>query len=116
MPFWLEGGPFVDYTALINSILNVERSARAISDEVVERQAHLNEELDEQCRQIRERYLAGAQLRLEQLEKDEQAKKERALAAQNARLAETSAKMERAYTRYGDNWVDTLFHQVVDAR
>ena len=29
-------------------------------------------------------------------------------------LTEAAEKMERAYARYGDNWVDTLFRQTVD--
>ena len=36
------------------------------------------------------------------------------MAAQKVRLDDANAKMERAYTRYGDNWVNTLFHQTVD--
>ena len=48
------------------------------------------------------------------LKQEELAKRERAIAAQDARLTEAAEKMERAYARYGDNWVDTLFRQTVD--
>ncbi len=58
--------------------------------------------------------MAGVKERLEKLEREERAKKERAIAAQDARLADTSDRIERAYVRYGDNWVDTLFRQTVD--
>ena len=55
-----------------------------------------------------------AQADLERLAQSEQEKKARSLAAQDLRLAEANRKMDRTYARYGSNWVDTLFHQVVD--
>ena len=58
--------------------------------------------------------MARAKERLDKLAKDVESKKERELKAQQARLAETRDRMERAYAHYGDNWVDTLFRQTVD--
>ena len=46
---------------------------------------------------------------LEELKSQEEEKKEQLIAAQKVRLDDANAKMERAYTRYGDNWVNTLF-------
>lgn len=106
----------MDHSSLINQILEVERSARALSDEALERQAHMDETLAAEKEKIMERYLTRAEERLQILERSEQEKKARSLAAQDARLAETGRKMERTYARYGDNWVDTMFHQVVDIR
>lgn len=106
----------MDHTALIDRILEVERTARALSDEALERQAHQEEHLAAEKAGIMEQYMARARERLDHLSLNEQAKKEKALAAQDARLTEASRKMERAYARYGDNWVDTLFHQVVDVQ
>lgn len=104
----------MEYSNLINRILEVENSARAIADEALERQAHLDEEMAEEKAKIMERYMARAQQQLEALAQSEQAKKEKALAAQENRLKEANRKMELAYLRCGDNWVDTIFHQVVD--
>lgn len=106
----------MDYTTLIDRILEAERSARDIADEVKERQANLETELEEERSRIREKYMQRAKDRLEKLGQEEQARKERMIAAQDARLAEANAKMERAYSRYGDNWVNTLFHQTVDVQ
>lgn len=103
----------MEYSNLINRILEVEHSARAIADEALERQASLDDEMAEEKARIVERYMNRAKQRLDQLVLDEQKKKEQALAAQDKRLAEASRKMERAYAHYGDNWVDTLFQQVV---
>ena len=106
----------MDHSTLIDRILEVERSARALSDEALERQANLDETLAAEKRAILEKYMARSKERLERLAQTEQEKKERTLAAQDARLAEANRKMEHSYSRYGDNWVDTLFHQVVDVQ
>lgn len=106
----------MDHTALIDRILEVERSARALSDEALERQAHLSETLETEKKAILEKYLSSSREKLEKLAQTEQEKKERTLATQNARLAEANRKMDLSYSRYGDNWVDTLFHQVVDVQ
>lgn len=104
----------MDHSTLIDQILNVERTARALSDEALERQAHLEETLAAEQARIMESYMARAAEHLKQLEQSQQESKARAIAAQDARLAEANRKMERTYARYGENWVDTLFHQVVD--
>lgn len=104
----------MDHSVLIEQILEVERSARALSDEALERQAHLEETLAAERARIMKAHLARAEEKLEALKQSQQESKARALAAQEARLAETNRKMERTCAHYGDNWADTLFHQVVD--
>ena len=106
----------MDHTTLIDKILEVERSARALSDEALERQANMGQTLAEEKNAILEKYMTRSKERLERLAQTEQEKKERTLAAQDARLAEANRKMEYTYARYGDNWVDTMFHQVVDVQ
>ena len=71
-------------------------------------------ELEQEKAAIRQKYLDRAKAWLEELKSQEEEKKEQLIAAQKVRLADANAKMERAYTRYGDNWVNTLFHQTVD--
>lgn len=104
----------MDHTTLIDRILEVERSARALSDEALERQANMDQVLAEESAAILKKYMDRAQADLERLAQSEQEKKARSLAAQDLRLAEANRKMDRTYARYGSNWVDTLFHQVVD--
>ncbi|HIT01854.1 MAG TPA: hypothetical protein IAC21_03420 [Candidatus Enterenecus merdae] len=101
-------------SALIDRILEAERAARLIADEAREELEGLDSRLEAEGRKIREGLMARAQERLDKLRLEERDKKERAIAAQQTRLAEASARMERAYVRYGDNWVDTLFRQTVD--
>ncbi len=104
----------MEYTTLIDRILEAERAADLITDEARRELAGLDDYLAAEGQRIRDNLMARARERLEKLEQEEQGKKERAIAAQDARLADTSARMERAYARYGDNWVDTLFRQTVD--
>ena len=104
----------MDHTALIDRILEVERSARALSDEALERQSNMDRTLEEETAAILAKYMDRAHEDLERLVLSEQEKKARSLAAQDLRLEQANRKMERTYARYGSNWVDTLFHQVVD--
>lgn len=104
----------MDHTALIDRILEVERSARALSDEALERQSNMDRTLEEETAAILAKYMDRAREDLERLVLSEQEKKARSLAAQDLRLEQANRKMERTYARYGSNWVDTLFHQVVD--
>lgn len=106
----------MDYTMLIDRILEAERSARDVTEEVKVQKANFEAELEREKAAIAQKYLDRAQTWLEGLKNQEEEKKERLIAAQKVRLADAQARMERAYTRYGDNWVDTLFHQTVDIR
>ena len=104
----------MEYTTLIDRILEAERAADQLTDEARRELAGLDDHLAAESRRIRDNLMAGVKERLEKLEREERAKKERAIAAQDARLADTSDRIERAYVRYGDNRVDTLFRQTVD--
>lgn len=106
----------MDYTMLIDRILEAERSARDVMEEVKIQKANFEAELEREKAAISQNYMDRAQTWLEELKNQEEEKKKRLIAAQNVRLADAQARMERAYTRYGDNWVDTLFHQTVDIR
>lgn len=104
----------MDYTMLIDRILEAEQSARDVAEEAKIQKANFEAELEREKAAIHQKYLDRAQAWLEELRSQEEEKKKQLIEAQNVRLADAEAKMERAYTRYGDNWVDTLFHQTVD--
>lgn len=104
----------MDYTTLIDRILEAEQSARCVTQEAKEKQANLDAELETLREETLHKYRERADVYLSQLRDQELETKERTIAALDRRLAEAREKMERAYTRYGDNWVDTLFHQTVD--
>ena len=104
----------MDYTMLIDRILEAERSARDVAEEVKTQKANFEAELEQEKAAIRQKYLDRAKAWLEELKSQEEEKKEQLIAAQKVRLADANAKMERAYTRYGDNWVNTLFQNSVN--
>lgn len=104
----------MEYASIIDRIMEAERTADKITDEVQKEQEGLNQRLEAEGRRIRENLMANAQERLEKLRQEEARRQARALEAQGARLADTSARIEAAYSRYGENWVDTLFRQTVD--
>lgn len=106
----------MDYTMLIDRILEAEQSARDVAEEAKNQKANFEAELEQEKAAIRQKYLDRADTWLEELKSQEAEKKDQLIAAQKVRLADAEARMERAYTRYGDNWVDTLFHQTVDIR
>lgn len=103
----------MEYEALIARILEAEQTAQEITREAHEKQAHMEEDLRQEQDKIRADYMARADQKLEELRQEIEREKAAALAAQDARFAEARAKIERAYSRYGDNWVDTLFRQAV---
>ena len=104
----------MDYTMLIDRILEAEQSARDVAQEVKSQKDNFDTQLEQEKASIAQKYLERAETWLEELKGQEAEKRNRLIQAQNVRLAEAEAKMERAYTRYGDNWVYTLFHQTVD--
>lgn len=103
----------MEYAALISRILEAEQTAQEISREAHEKQAHMEADLERETAAVRADYFARADKKLEQFRQETEQKKAQSLAAQDARFDEARKKMERAYERYGDNWVDTLFRQTV---
>jgi len=103
----------MEYEAVISRILEAERSAQAITRDARERQASLDKELEREAAQVREQSFAAVNEKLEGLRQDLRRHKDEDLKAQDERLAESMSRIERAYSQYGENWVDTLFRQIV---
>lgn len=106
----------MEYTQLIDRILEAEQNAQAIAAEATDREARLDEELARACEALRAAAMARADERIAAITKEAAAARDQAIRAQDRRRDEALARMERAYERYGDNWVDTLFHRIVDPR
>lgn len=103
----------MEYTQLIHRILDAEHSAQEIAGEVKKREAHMEEELEQESVQLREALQARVHERLSAISKEAAAARDASIQAQDRRKADVLARIERAYRRYGDNWVDTLFRRVV---
>lgn len=103
----------MEYEALIGRLLEAEQTAQEITREAREKEARMEADLEQETAAVRADYFARADRKLEELRREVEEGKAKALAAQDARIADAMAKMERAYSRYGDNWEDTLFRQTV---
>lgn len=106
----------MEYTQLINRILEAERNAQGIAAEVHKREIRMEEELEQETAQLNAAIQARAQERVSAIAKEAAASQLAAIQAQDKRKADVMERMERAYRLYGDNWVDTLFHRIVDVR
>ncbi len=105
----------MEYEAVISSILEAERSAREITREAREQEKHLQADLERETQAVRDESFAQAEKKLDELRCEVERNKAAELRAQDERVAELLAGIERAYSRYGDNWVNTLFRQIVGA-
>lgn len=103
----------MEYTQLINRILEAERNAQEIAQEVKVREDHLASELEQETADLRASLQAQSDDRLRAITKEAEAARDQAIQAQDKRRDDAMARMERAYERYGDNWVDTLFRRIV---
>ncbi len=116
-PLWrayhTERGVFMEYAKLISQILSAEENARSITREVQEKQAALEEELRQEKEAIHAAYLERAAKKVESIRAEAERRSQRELEAQDQRLHSLVERIERAYQKYGDNWVNTLFHQIV---
>lgn len=106
----------MEYTQFIDRILEAEQNAQAIAAEAADREARLDEELARETERLHAAAMARADERIAAIVKESAAARDQAIRAQEKRRDEALARMESAYEHYGDNWVDTLFHRIVDSR
>ncbi len=103
----------LEYATLISRILEAEQTAQQIAQEAKEKQNSLETEMVKEAEAVRADFYAKTDRRLEQMKLATEESKISQIEAQSARFAEAESKMEEAYRRYGDNWVDSLFRQAV---
>lgn len=106
----------MEYESLIRQILEAERNAREITREAREKESHMDADLEQETAAVRAECFAQSEQRLEELRRETEQHKAEELQAQDRRVAEMLERMEQAYSRYGDNWVDTLFRETVYQR
>lgn len=103
----------MEYTQLISRILDAEQSAQDIANEVQVREERLASEVEQEAATRRASLMAQADETIAELAKETEASRDQSLNAQDSRRDDAMARMEHAYDRYGDNWIDTLFHLIV---
>ena len=103
----------MEYVELINQIVAAEQNACYLAREAQEREAGLEADLAKETAQMRESYLARAKQRVEIVAQTEAAQAQEAIAALDARRTQSLNALEQAYQNHAQEWVDTLFAQVV---
>lgn len=98
---------------MISRILEAERTAQDLTRESRERQGRLEEDLKAETEDIRRERFQWADEKLAELRSETERDKAEKLKAQDEHVSRLLGGIEEAYRRYGDNWVDTLFHQIV---
>lgn len=106
----------MEYSQIINRILEAEQTAQAIAGEAYSREASLDEELAREGSRLRAEFQAHADERISAIAREAAASRDAAIQDQDRRRDEAMSRMERAFQHYGDNWADTLFRRIVDSR
>ena len=104
----------MEYSQLINRLLDAEQNAQSIVQEVKGREMSMEAELAKESAELRAAFFARAEEQIQAVAAKAEQGKSAALADQDTRRDDAMRRMEQAYERYGDNWVDTLFHHIVD--
>ena len=103
----------MEYINLVNRIVDAEHSAKEIAREAREREQSLEKEIGQETDALRERYMARAHRRIEQVEQTESEAAAEAIAQLDLKLQQTMAAVESSYARDRDAWVDSLFSMIV---
>lgn len=103
----------MEYVTLISKIVAAEQSAKEIVQEAKERERTLETDLDTEVAEMRQRYMERARQRVEKVAVVEKQSAEEDLAHWDQRLAQAMSDVEAAYAKHKNQWVETLFQQVV---
>lgn len=103
----------MEYVDLVNKIIDAEHSAKEIAREVQERKETLDADLERDVQQMRENYFARARHRIEEVEKTENLGAQQDIENWDQKLEAAMAKVELAYQRNREQWVDVLFSRIV---
>lgn len=103
----------MEYVTLISKIVAAEQSAKEIVQEAREKERTLETDLDAEVEGLRQEYMTRARQRVEKMEIAEGKVAEEDLAHWDKRLTKAMADVESSYAKHKDQWVETLFQQVI---
>lgn len=99
---------------MIKRIIEMDKKAQEITQTAEREKIDSEKDVAEKAAQIREEYLSSARRRI-QINKDlENSIQEEQWAKTKARYDVQVEKMKQLYTENGDQWVETIFHRVVE--
>ena len=97
---------------MVGQIIAAEHRAKAVAQEGARRGEELRSGLEQETAALREDSLARARERVEQVRQAEQARAEQKIARLDEAQRQALARMEEAYEKNRDRWVDTLFTKI----
>lgn len=99
---------------MVNRIVAAEHSAKALAEEGRRQQVRLRAGLEREIADLRERYLQRARHRVELVEKTEGARADEEIARLDEKQRQAMERVEAAYKKNRDQWVDALFSLIVE--
>ncbi|HIY21169.1 MAG TPA: hypothetical protein H9841_04600 [Candidatus Flavonifractor merdigallinarum] len=103
----------MEFVDLINQIVAAEQNASQLVQEVQNREAGLDQDLERETADLRERYMARAKRRVGIVEETETAQAQEEIARLDQRLSESLEALNRAYESHREEWVNTLLARIV---
>ena len=99
---------------IINRIVEAEQRARQIAAEAQEKLAHLQADLENERKNLRETYLQRAERRVEMVREREQALMREQLDEMDKHFTSERDMLERLFADHRTDWVDKLFTMVTE--
>ena len=103
----------MEYVTLINKIVAAEQSAKEIVQEARERERTIETDLDAEVETLRAQYMQRAHQRVEKVEAAERKAEEEDLMLWDKKLDKAMTDVETSYAKHKEQWVESLFQQVV---
>ncbi len=104
----------MEHVNLINRIIEAENKARQISDEAHQKLQTLSIDLKEECAGIRHEYLERAEHRIAMVRRKENELANEKITEIDRQFQEDLKLLDKTFSDHGDEWVDKLFHLIVD--
>jgi hypothetical protein len=108
----------VEYEKLMEAILATEQAARRMTMQVGAPASNVEAEsaLERECTRIRELWMDRARRRVFDLEQEMARQAATLMTQENQALSEALRKLEETGRKNQEQWVDTLFHQIIGDR
>lgn len=112
----LRGGVSVEYLDMVNQIVAAEHNAKALAEEGRQRQEQLQAGLEREIADLRENYMQRARHRVELVEETERDGAEEDMAKLDEKQRRAMERVEAAYEKNRDQWVETLFSLIAGVK
>lgn len=106
----------MEYLDMVNQIVAAEHNAKALAEEGRQRQEQLQAGLEREIADLRENYMQRARHRVELVEETERDGAEEDMAKLDEKQRRAMERVEAAYEKNRDQWVETLFSLIAGVK